>query len=295
MPQIKHQITKTLHIRPNGRSADFITPNFIYGCAGGCRNSYCYVMRYNYEFIYINDNVDEILQKIEQHAATLAFPKKPNQTDPLYWTYDIGCSTDVCLHWKHYDWLKVFNFFRDHPKLKATFATKYVNEDLLSLLSFSPEQKIRIRYSLMPQTISSILEPNTSLILKRIQAIPAFIEKGYDVHLNFSPIVVYDKWLEDYQHLFELIDETIPESMKADIFAEGIFLTHNHWQHERNLMNHKDDAEKLLWDPKHQESKTSTYGSDAIRYHHTLKSAFIQQWKNLHTQILPWNKIRYIF
>lgn len=29
-----NQNTKTLHIRPNGRSADYITPNFIYGCAG---------------------------------------------------------------------------------------------------------------------------------------------------------------------------------------------------------------------------------------------------------------------
>ncbi len=52
------QNTKTLHVRPNGRSADYITPNFIYGCAGGCRNSYCYVMRHNYETLYINENID---------------------------------------------------------------------------------------------------------------------------------------------------------------------------------------------------------------------------------------------
>lgn len=45
------QNTKTLHVRPNGRSADYITPNFLYGCAGGCRNSYCYVMRHNYEIL----------------------------------------------------------------------------------------------------------------------------------------------------------------------------------------------------------------------------------------------------
>ncbi len=139
MPVLKHQDTKTLHIRANGRSADFISPNFIYGCAGGCRNSYCYVMRYNFEYLYINDNLGKILQTIENHAAKLVFPKPNNQTDPVYWTYDIGCSTDVSLHWKHYDWLKVFDFFRDHLKIKATFATKYVNN---ALLNYKPNQKI---------------------------------------------------------------------------------------------------------------------------------------------------------
>ncbi len=55
------QNTKTLHVRPNGRSADYITPNFMYGCAGGCRNSYCYVMHItmrHYISIYINENID---------------------------------------------------------------------------------------------------------------------------------------------------------------------------------------------------------------------------------------------
>src|SRR5689334_22512576 len=115
MPQIKHQQTKSLTIKPNSRSSDFVTPNFIYGCAGGCRNSYCYVMRYNYDYIYINDNIEKILSLIEQHADSLEFPKCPNQIDPIYWVYDIGCSTDISLHWKHYDWQRVFDLFKAHP------------------------------------------------------------------------------------------------------------------------------------------------------------------------------------
>ena len=79
------QDTKTLHIRLNGRSADFITPNFIYGCAGGCRNSFCYVMRHNYQSLYINRNIDQILNLLDKHIANLPF-KVPNQTDPVYWT-----------------------------------------------------------------------------------------------------------------------------------------------------------------------------------------------------------------
>jgi hypothetical protein len=39
--KIIHQNTKTLLTRDNGRSSDAISPNFVYGCAGGCLSSYC--------------------------------------------------------------------------------------------------------------------------------------------------------------------------------------------------------------------------------------------------------------
>lgn len=292
MPQIKYQKTKSLKIKPNDRSSDFVTPNFIYGCAGGCRNSYCYVMRYNYDYLYINENVDEILTVINQHAKSLTFPKLSNQVDPVYWTYDIGCSTDISLHWKHYDWLKVFAFFKQHPHIKATFATKYVNKQLLS---FNAENKIRIRFSLMPQAISHVLEPKTSMIEERINAIRIFIEAGYEVHINFSPIVVYDNWLHDYQALFELINDRTPIDLRPYIKAECIFLTHNPWQHERNLQNNRQQVEDYLWQPAAQEAKTSQYGSEALRYKIRLKTRYIKEWLALHEQYVSWNKVRYIF
>ena len=245
MPQLIKQKTKTLTIRPNGRSADFITPNFIYGCAGGCRNSYCYVMRHNADTIYVNENVDQILAIIDNHLASLPL-KTANQTDDTYWTYDIGCSTDVCLHWKHANWIKIFEFFKAHPQGKATFATKYVNT---KLLDFDAQKKIRIRFSMMPQQVSSILEPKTSSILERINAINTFMEAGYDVHINFSPIVVYEGWTNQYQDLFEQLNKGINDQHKPFIKAECIFLTHNANQHARNLESNRIESESLIWRP----------------------------------------------
>lgn len=291
MPELIKQKTKTLKIRPNGRSADFITPNFIYGCAGGCRNSYCYVMRHNANFIYINENVDQILGLIDKHLVTLP-DKIPNQTDDHYWTYDIGCSTDVCLHWKHTNWLKVFEFFKQHPKAKATFATKYVNS---MLLTFNPQQKIRIRFSLMPQEISTILEPKTSSILDRIRAVNTFIEAGYEVHLNFSPIVAYDGWTLQYRHLFDQLNNEIKDEYKPSIKAECIFITHNAQQHQRNVAEGRIESEALIWKPEMQESKISEYGGQAVRYKRGFKNKLIKHWLALHTQHLSWNHIRYIF
>ena len=69
----------------------------------------------------------------------------------------------------------------------GSFATKYVNP---KLLDFDPKGKIRIRFSLMPQKLADIHEPGTSKILDRIKAINPFIESGYNVHVNFSPVIL---------------------------------------------------------------------------------------------------------
>ena len=196
---IKKQKTKTLTTRDNGRSSDGISPNFLYGCLGGCMKSYCYVGRYNNDKLYINENTDDILRSISTWAEDKPMPKEPNQIDPIYYCIDIGCSTDVPLHSKHYDWQKVFDFFNEHPKLKSTFATKYPSKFGEYQLS---KEKHRIRISLMPQVYADILEPNTDDIDKRIEQIER-LQEIMEVHINFSPIIYHDDWLMHYDNLFK--------------------------------------------------------------------------------------------
>lgn len=195
----------------------------------------------------------------------------------------------MALHLKHWDWKQTFDFFKQHPIAMGTFATKYVNP---KLLDYNPEGKIRIRFSLMPQEYSTILEPKTSTILERIQAINTFIEAGYDVHVNFSPIIVHDKWLEYYEKLFMLLDQHV--KYKDVVKAEVIFLTHNINKHHYNIEN-KIPGEDLLWQTHLQESKTSQHGGINIRYKHKLKAEFISMWTNVYNQTLKWCEIRYIF
>ena len=274
-------------IRPSGRSTDFISPSFINECAYNC--SYCYVKRHNAEYITIAENVGQILSEINRHAF-FAEVDKPNQTGD-YITYDIGCNTDMALHAKQTNWQYIFNFFKDHPLAMGSFATKYVNEDLLK---FDPKGKVRIRFSLMPERLRKELEPNTSSILKRIGAINAFKAAGYDVHVNFSPVVVYDGWLDDYAELFAILNSQVKKEYKPEVKAEVIFLTHNENKHKYNVANNVS-GEDLLWQPKKQEVKTSQYGGKNIRYAKGLKSKYIKYFKNLHDEMIPWNKIRYIF
>ena len=275
-----------MKIRPSGRSSDFISPSFGYGCLLNC--SYCYMKRHKPEGLDIATNTNDILTAINNHAF-FATVDKPNQTDPEYVTYDIACNEDFALHAKHHEWEKIFTFFRDHPVAKATLATKIVPD---KFLTFDPKGKVRIRFSLMPQKISSILEPETASIEDRLRAVDRFIAAGYDVHLNFSPVICYDGWEDDYVELFHFVDELVDN--KESVKAEVIFLTHNENKHIYN-MNHGLPGEDLLWTPDVQEAKTSEYGGKNIRYRSGLKSDMIAVFKDLHGCIIPWNQIRYIF
>ena len=277
---------KTFTIRPSGRSTDFISPSFGHGCLYNC--SYCYMKRHKPKDLSVATNTGDILTAINNHAFFTPVDK-PNQTHADFITYDISCNEDYALHAKHHDWKRTFEFFKDHPVAMGSFATKYVNPDLTT---FDPEGKIRIRFSLMPQKMADIHEPHTSKIIDRIKAIDAFIDAGYDVHVNYSPVIVYDGWLEDYKDLFNMMNDYV--DYKKEVLAEVIFLTHNLKRHIVNLENHPE-TELTLWTPDIQETKTSQYGGSNLRYKHTLKREYIHQFKQMHNSIIPWNKIRYIF
>jgi len=225
--KIIKQRTKTLITRDNGRSSDAVAPNFIYGCLGGCMSSYCYVGRYNHDKVYINENTADIMLSIYNWANKQEWPKKPNQCDPEYYVIDIGCSTDVALLSKHYNWQEVFTYFNRAAMLKSTFATKYPTMFLPNKYDLVKD-KNRIRVSLMPQKYSDILEPGTDKIIDRIDEIPK-LQEHLEVHINFSPIIYTDDWLQEYKKLFSTL-----RSAGIYVKSECIFLTHNIHQHERN-------------------------------------------------------------
>ena len=277
---------KTFKIRPSGRSSDFISPSFGYGCLLDC--SYCYMKRHKPYGLDYAKNTGQILTEINNHAL-FAVVDKPNQTDPEYITYDIACNEDFALHSKYYNWKNIFGFFKEHPKAKATLATKIIPDNFLE---YNPEEKVRIRFSLMPQSLSTDLEPNTPEIIDRIIAINRFRDAGYDVHINYSPVIYYRDFKKDYLELFDLVDKHVKD--KDNVLSEVIFLTHNKDKHKYNEENDYK-LEDLLWNPDLQEKKTSSYGGINVRYKYKLKYEMVDLFKQLHKSRISWNKIRYIF
>ncbi|ADB33001.1 Radical SAM domain protein [Kribbella flavida DSM 17836] len=282
---------KSLGVRPNGRSADFIAPSSANGCAMAC--AYCYVPRrkgYSNP-ITVFTNIDKIIGAITRHAGRQG-PKPPNQCDPTDWVYDLGenndCSVDALLSDNVADLVAAF---RELPNAKASFATKYVNSELLEL---RPEGRTRIRFSLMPARASKLLDIRTSTIEQRLAALDDFVEAGYEVQVNFSPVVVYDGWLADWAELFEQLDAATNAATQRQLACEVIFLTHNESLHQVNLGWHPK-AEELIWRPELQETKRSQNGATNVRYRWRDKQQYLAQFEQLLHQHLPYCHVRYAF
>ncbi|BBE24119.1 spore photoproduct lyase family protein [Arthrobacter sp. MN05-02] len=285
-------VKKTLTAKPNGRSADFIAPSTANGCAMAC--AYCYVPRHKgySNPITVFANIDQIGGYLERHVARQGLKLEPNQCDDHAWVYDIGensdCSVDALVSDNVRD---LVHLYRELPTAKLSFATKYVNRDLLS---WDPQGRTRIRFSLMPEKLARTVDVRTTPVAERIAAINDFVEAGYEVHVNFSPVIITPGWQEDWRELFRRLDASLSPAAKQQLAAEVIFLTHNQQLHEVNLGWHPQ-AEEILWRPDLQETKRSQNGFPNVRYIAYEKRGYLDELLRLAAAELPYCRIRYAF
>ncbi|MFE5898412.1 spore photoproduct lyase family protein [Streptomyces sp. NPDC056488] len=283
---------KSFGVRPNGRSADWIAPGLSNGCAMAC--AYCYVPRRKgfANPVTVFTNVDRVLAALGRHVAAAGPKREPNQCDDLAWVYDIGengdCSVDDLISDNTADLVRAF---RRWPTAKASFATKFVNPDLLRL---DPRGRTRIRFSVMPPDDSRLLDVRTSPVPDRLAAAADFLDAGYEVHFNLSPVVVRPGWEQAWDELLRAMDDVLPRRVKDQAAAEVIMLTHNEDLHEVNLGWHPR-AEEVLWRPDLQQPKRSENGARNVRYRTGAKAAAVASLRRLIAARAPWLRVRYAF
>ena len=276
---IKVQQTKTLVTKDNNNSANCIAPNLIYGCFGGCVDTYCYMSRYNGKRVFVNTNVDDIFESVVKWEE--GFTKVPDQQDPKYTMVDVACNTDLVLMQKHLpepliDYLKRYD---DHPQLNSTMATKYPKLLKLDVNHFN--KKPRVRVSLMPQRFADVLEPKMQKVADRIPEINRLKDLGWEVHVNYSPLVFYKKWKQDYSELFKMVKD-IAGVNKCEVIA----LTN----HANQMARSSDQARELM--SLSYEVKNS---SGVMRYPLKHKTRLLEEFKELYSQYFDLDTIRYIF
>jgi len=283
---------KSLTCRVNTRSSHFVAPSQSNGCTMSC--SYCYVPRRKgyANPITIFVNIEQIINYLKRHAAKQGVKTTPDLIDAQYWVYEIGengdCSADaaICNNVKD-----LIDTFKTIDNAKLTFATKFVNREMLE---YDPQLKTRIRFSLMPHKLSKLVDVRTSPISERIDMMNDFVDAGYEVNVNFSPVIYYEGWQDDWLLLFEELNDKLNEKTKSQMVAEIIFLTHNEQLHEVNMGWHPK-AEELLWKPELQEVKYSQTGGRNVRYKRGLKKELVDSLVDMVLQQLPYCAIRYAF
>ena len=273
---IKYQKTKTLITKPNNNSANCIAPNLIYGCFGGCVSTYCYMSRYNGDRVFVNENVDDIFNSVVEWEKT--YKKVPDQQDPVYVLCDVSCNSDLVLMQKHMpepliDYLKRYD---DHPRLNTTMATKYPSLLKLDVNHFN--KKPRVRVSLMPQSYSNILEPNMQKISDRIQDINRLKSLGWEVHINYSPVVIHKGFITKYDNLFKEVKDVAGENK-----CEVIFLTNHKYQ----MLKASEEARDIQ-----SMSNQVKNHQGVMRYELGLKSRGLTHFKTQYSKYINLYKIR---
>ena len=142
--------------------------------------------------------------------------------------------------------------------------------------------------------MSKLVDVRTSPITDRIDVINDFVDAGYEVNVNFAPVIYYEGWLEDYKQLIAEINDKLNDQTKKQLVAEIIFLTHNEQLHDVNLSWHPK-AEEVLWTPSLQEFKYSQTGGRNVRYKRGFKKEIVDQLVDLVNKEMPYCKIRYAF
>ena len=107
-------VKKSMSMRPNERSSNFIAPSTSNGCAMAC--AYCYVPRRKgyANPITVFVNIAQICAVLARHAQRQGVKPAADQVDPRLWVYDLGENGDLSVD------ALVSDNVRD---LIATFAT----------------------------------------------------------------------------------------------------------------------------------------------------------------------------
>ena len=194
---------------------------------------------------------------------------------------DIACNTDLVLMQKFLpepliDYLKRYD---NHPTLNSTMATKYPSLLKLDVKKFN--KKPRVRVSLMPQRFADVLEPKMQKVARRIPEINRLKDLGWEVHVNYSPLVFYKKWKQDYSELFKMVKDVAGVN-KCEVIA----LTN----HANQMARSSDQAKELM--SLSYEVKNS---SGVMRYPLKHKTRLLEEFKELYSQYFDLDTIRYIF
>lgn len=233
---------------PNGRSTDFAPVQHMeQGCFKfGC--SYCYTERHvPNNFLKIYDDLRcavDLAAQIDRDIPAaeekfFARNKKPIERvrDPAhnrFVTFELGCDSDLTTSnsvTRHDGYaghiVEVLNGIAEETQsIMTSFATKSADVDQFIAGCKHPHRH-RIRLSVSPEHHRVVLEGNTSKTIDRLHAVNRLVDAGFEVHINLSPIVVTDTFVEEYAALLELIDSVLTPRAKAQLAFEAIFLTHS--------------------------------------------------------------------
>lgn len=261
-------------------SADFNVSFFGRGCLFDC--TFCTVKAVRPSGVLIYEDIERGLAAIRHHASDL-----PDRSD--FWLYNIGQHEDFGRHTNYRRWEHIFKFFKEHGKIKAQFSTRSYAKDLLD---YDAGRRIRVGVPMVPTDLIRTFEPGTSPLHVRIRFANKLYQAGYDVFLDFSPIIIYHNWFRDYNTMLKIIDLNIDNDLKGKIDGTARFLMMNKNRHIQNTMLNKK-GRSSLWNSQQQSTTRYSFLNNVHKtYSHTLFTKLSQRFMKEINECIPWCDVK---
>ena len=118
-------------------------------------------------------------------------------------------------------------------------------------------------------------------ISSRINDIDRLKDLGWEVHLNYSPLIFYPGWSKEYDSLFKEVKNVVGEN-KCEVIAltNHVFQMNRSNEEARELMKYSDEVKN---------------GNGIMRYPVYKKSIALGNFKSIYSKYFNLKTIRYIF
>lgn len=210
-------VRKTHNYVENHKTSDYLVPYTSSGCSAMCL--YCYlVCNYNkcsYLRVFVNREqmMDKMIKKASEADRSL--------------TFEIGSNSDLVLEntvTGNLPW--TIETFAKAGRGTITFPTKFADVD--DLLGLEHKGRTLVRMSVNPQEVIRTIEIGTASLENRMQALNKLCEAGYRVGLLIAPIVLTDRWREQYTRLIAELAEGLSDRVRQSMMIEIIFMTYSY-------------------------------------------------------------------
>ncbi len=181
-----------------------VNPNYVSGCnfqidiAEGCPYdcAYCFLKHFlrSDDLIYYS-NIPKLKDELNKNPSDY---------------FNMSVLSDGSSLYKKPQILKeLFSVLNNFPN--KHFEIRFKNEAVLHILEYNPPKNIVFTSTITPEPINEFLERGTSNVFNRLEALRIFRQEGYEIGMILDPIIIYDKYLNDYEKIAAYIKNNFKE------------------------------------------------------------------------------------
>ncbi|GAW93313.1 spore photoproduct lyase [Calderihabitans maritimus] len=259
-------------------SAHYQLP-LVSGCPGICEYCYLNTNLGRRPFIKVYVNLEEIFARAEQYIKE----RKPELT-----LFEGAATSDpVAVERWTGSLQKAIEYFARFEEARFRFVTKFIDID--SLLGVEHKGHTEIRFSINCDYVVERFEKLVPSNRERLEAARKVMEAGYPTGFLIGPIMIFDRWREEYGKLFEMLKEYMPR----DTSLTFELITHRFTPRAKTIIRQVYPRTEVPLDESKRKFKFGQFGYGKYIYMDDDMTELKDYFSSQITRVFPKAKILY--